>query len=110
VPESLGDLEQLVILAVLRRGADAYAVAVRDEIAERAKRDVSRGAVHVTLDRLERKGWLRSQLGDPTPTRGGKAKRLYAVTPAGRAVLSATLEGTRAMLEGLSALGTERPR
>jgi PadR family transcriptional regulator, regulatory protein PadR len=109
-PDALGDLELLVVLAVLRCGEQAYAVPVRDEIAARAGRDVSRGAVHVTLDRLERKGWLRSHLGDPTPTRGGRAKRLYAVTRAGRTVLAATLAGTRAMLDGLPPqLDLERP-
>ena len=71
----LGELEQLVMLAALRIPADAYAVSIRDEIETRAGIALSRSSVYVTLDRLERKGYVRSWLGDPTPERGGKAKR-----------------------------------
>jgi DNA-binding PadR family transcriptional regulator len=97
----LGDLEQLVLMAVLRLGDEAYAVSVREEIATRAGRDVSRGAIQVTLDRMERKGYLKSRLGSPTAERGGKAKRLFTLTASGTRTLRAALEGTRAMLEGL---------
>lgn len=100
-PQSLGSLELLVLLAVLRLGDIAYAVAVRDEIAARTRSDPSRGAVSVTLDRLERKGLLRSRLGEPTAERGGKAKRLYTLAAAGQLALRATLQGTQAMLQGL---------
>ena len=100
-PPSLGNLELLVLLAVLRLGEGAYAVAVRDEIAERTQGDPSRGAVSVTLDRLDRKGLLRSRLGEPTAERGGKAKRLYTVAAPGHQALRATLQGTHAMLQGL---------
>ena len=62
-PQTLGNLELLVLLAVLRLGDGAYAVAVRDAIAERTQSDPSRGAVSVTLDRLDRKGLLRSRPG-----------------------------------------------
>ncbi len=101
--QPLGSLELLVLLAVLRLGDGAYAVAVRDEIASRTGSDPSRGAVSVTLDRLERKGLLRSHLGEPTAERGGKAKRLYTVAPAGQQALRATLQGTQAMMQGLAA-------
>lgn len=100
-PQSLGSLELLVLLAVLRLGDGAYAVAVRDEIASRTRSDPSRGAVSVTLDRLERKGLLRSRLGEPTAERGGKAKRLYTLAAAGQQALRATLQGTQAMMQGL---------
>jgi DNA-binding PadR family transcriptional regulator len=100
-PQSLGNLELLVLLAVLRLGEGAYAVAVRDEIAERTQSDPSRGAVSVTLDRLDRKGLLCSRLGEPTAERGGKAKRLYTLAAAGRQALRASLQGTHAMLQGL---------
>lgn len=98
---ALGDLEQLVLLAVVRLDPDAYAVSVRNEIEARAGRKVSRGAVYVTLDRLERKGLLRSAMSDPTPERGGKAKRIFVVEPAGMAAVKATLEGLDRMMEGL---------
>lgn len=100
-PPPLGDLELLVLLAVLRLGDGAYAVPVRATIAERTARDPSRGAVSVTLDRLETKGLLQSRLGEPTAERGGKARRLYTLTAAGRRAVAATLQGTQAMLQDL---------
>ena len=84
----LGELEQLVLLAATRLGETAYAVSIRDEIETRTRIDLSRSSVYVTLDRLDRKGYVRSAFGDPTPERGGKAKRLFAVTPAGRRALA----------------------
>lgn len=108
--QGLGDFEQLVLLAVLRLSGDAYAVSVRDEIEARTGRTVSRGAVYVTLDRLERKGLLASELGDPTPERGGKAKRLFAVRPDGMAALRASLSEIRRMASGLvDQLGSALP-
>lgn len=100
-PQTLGNLELLVLLAVLRLGDGAYAGAVRDEIAERTRSDPSRGAISVTLDRLDRKGLLHSRLGEPTAERGGKAKRLYTLAAPGQRALHATLQGTHAMLQGL---------
>ena len=101
VPPALGDLELLVLLAVLRLGEGAYAVSVREVIATRTARDPSRGAVSVTLDRLERKGLLVSGLGEPTAERGGKAKRLYTLTATGSLAVRQAIEGTRAMLQDL---------
>ncbi len=101
--QPLGSLELLVLMAVARLGDGAYAVAVRDEIARRTRSEPSRGAVSVTLDRLERKGLLGSRLGEPTAERGGKAKRLYALAAAGQQALRATLQGTQAMMQGLPA-------
>ena len=67
----LGEVEQLVLLVILRLGDGAYAVPIREELHEHGV-DLSRGSVYVTLDRLERKGYVRSALGEPTPERGGK--------------------------------------
>ena len=78
---TLGEFEQVVLLAVLRLGDDAYAVPVHDEIPRCTGRDVSRGSIYITLDRLETKGYLRSRLADPTPERGGRAKRYYSLRP-----------------------------
>jgi DNA-binding PadR family transcriptional regulator len=100
-PHGLGDLEQIVLLAVLRLGDVAYAVSVREGIQRRTDRDVTRGAVYVTLDRMERKGYLRSRLGEPTRERGGKAKRLYTVAAPGMRALRAALADTQSMLDGL---------
>jgi DNA-binding PadR family transcriptional regulator len=82
-PQMLGELEQMVLLAVARLGDEAYAVAVRDEIDARAGVGLSRGAIYVTLDRLEQKGYLGSRFSDPTPERGGKSKRCFRLKPAG---------------------------
>jgi DNA-binding PadR family transcriptional regulator len=92
---ALGEFEQVVLLAILRLRDDAYAVTVRDEILRCTGRDVSRGSIYITLDRLETKGFLKSRLADPTPERGGRAKRYYALRP--RAV-EALRESRRALV------------
>ncbi|HVQ23796.1 MAG TPA: helix-turn-helix transcriptional regulator [Planctomycetota bacterium] len=104
--EFLGELEEMVLLAVLRLGADAYGASVLRELDEQAGRDVPRGSVYVTLDRLEEKGLIQSRAGEPTAQRGGRAPRLVSVTAAGRAALRRTHEVRERLLEGLDgALG-----
>jgi PadR family transcriptional regulator, regulatory protein PadR len=99
---SLGEFEQIVLLAVLRLGDDeAYGMQVRREIAERTGRDVSIGAVYATLERLESKGLVRSATGEATAERGGKAKRLFAVTAQGKRAVEDSQRAVRSMLEGL---------
>lgn len=100
-PASLGEFELLVLLSVMRQGQSGYAVSVRDELERSTARPVSRGAVYVTLDRLELKGMVRSWLGEPTAARGGKAKRLFEVTPGGRAAAQASLQRTQSLAAGL---------
>ena len=80
----LGEFEQIVLLAVLHTGDDAYGVPVWREIEARTGRVVSLPAVYKTLDRLEAKGLVRSGVGEPTAERGGRAKRVYTVTPRAR--------------------------
>src|SRR5205085_6667906 len=79
----LGEFEHLIVLALLRLDDLAYGVTVRQEIELRTKREVSIGAVYATLDRLERKGYVSSYRGDPTPQRGGRSKRFFRVTQKG---------------------------
>lgn len=98
----LGELERLALLAVLRVGEGAYAVSVRDEIERRTGRSVSRGAIYVTLDRLERKGYVTSRLGEPTAERGGKAKRVFALEGAGQEALATSLQEIVDMTDGLA--------
>ena len=74
---ALGEFEQLVLLAVLRLGEDAYGAAIRRELVECAGRDASPGAIFTTLERLEARGLVRSRFGEPTPERGGRRKRYY---------------------------------
>lgn len=81
--EALGEFEQLVLLAIVHLGNDVYGVPIADEIVRRTGRTVSPAAVYVTLRRLEQKGLLSSSMSDPTPERGGKARRYVKVTPAG---------------------------
>jgi DNA-binding PadR family transcriptional regulator len=99
--EFLGELEEMVLLATLRLGSDAYGAAILRELDEQAGRDVPRGSVYVTLDRLEAKGMLASRAGDPTPQRGGRAPRLVAVTEAGLAALRRTHEVRERLRRGL---------
>lgn len=86
----LGELEQLVMLALLRLDNSAHAPAVVEEIQDRAGLELSRGSVYVALDRLEAKGYLTSRFGEPTAERGGKAKRLFSVTADGQHALAQT--------------------
>jgi DNA-binding PadR family transcriptional regulator len=81
--DRLGEFEELTLLAVTALGDGTYALPVRDYVAEAAARDVPLGAVHSVLSRLDAKGFVESRLGGATARRGGKAKRLYRVTPLG---------------------------
>ena len=79
----LGDIEHLVLLAILRLNKDAYGIPILDEVSSRSGREVSRATVYVALKRLEQKGLATSRLGDSTPERGGRAKRFFKLKPAG---------------------------
>ena len=98
---SLGEFEHVVLLAVLRLGDEAYAVPILDEIERCTGRSISRGSVYITLDRLETKGYLRSWLADPTPERGGRAKRYYALRPRAIAALRDSRRALVALWRGL---------
>ena len=97
----LGDFEQLVLLGVLRLHDDAYGAAIRQEIHARSGRDVSINAVYTTLDRLEAKGLLRSWVGEPTPQRGGRRRKFYALSPAGITAMRQAYHAFRSMADGL---------
>lgn len=100
----LGEFELLVMLALLHLKDDAYPVAIRDAIRERTGREVSRPAVFITLERLEDKGLVTSRYGDPTPVRGGRAKRFFKPTKAGLAAARQSLDTVTAMSRGLESL------
>src|SRR5215469_1552473 len=76
----LGEFELMILLAVIHLGDDAYGVPISRELEAHRGRDVSVGSVYAALERLEGKGLVESSLGDPTPERGGKAKRYFRVT------------------------------
>ena len=97
---TLGELEQLVLLALLRLDRAGYGVTVREEL-RRARRRVSLGTVYKTLLRLEAKGLVTAHLGEPTAERGGRRKKHYALTPAGRRSLDQALAAIRRLSQGL---------
>ena len=98
----LAEFEIQVMLAVTRLGADAYGARIREEIEERGGRRVSMGAVYATLGRLEDEGLLRSRESDPRPVRGGRARKVYRPTAAGRAALNEAATMLLRMMDGLS--------
>jgi len=102
VAQGLGEFEQLVLLALVRLGTEAYGVAIREEIEQHARRDVALGAVYTTLLRLEDKGFAASRVGEPTPERGGRRKKFYRPTAAGQRALRTSLEALRGMTRGLT--------
>lgn len=97
----IAEFELRVLLAVMQSGVDAYAVRVHQELEARTRRRVATGAVYVTLERLVRKGWLTSRLGDPSPERGGRAKRFYAVTARGKIALRTEIRAMHRLWDGL---------
>jgi PadR family transcriptional regulator PadR len=93
--------EQLILLALLRLEPDAYGASMRREIESRTGRPVLLGALYTTLDRLERKGLVSHWIGEPTPERGGRRKKLYRLTPAGAESLTMSLRAVRQLAAGL---------
>ena len=104
----LGELEQVVMLALLRVGPEAYGVPVRDEIERCTGRDLTLGTVYKTLTRLEEKGLVGSWTGEPTPQRGGRRKKYYKVSGAGRLAVRQSLESLRTLTAGLD-VGLKSP-
>jgi len=102
--DGLGSLEHIVLLAVMRLGAEAYGMTVRREIERTTGRDISIGAVYATLTRLESKTFIKSYTGEPTAERGGRAKRHFSMTAEGRRVLRNTHEIIQKMSAGLKGL------
>lgn len=100
----LTDFEIMVLTAVLRVGDEAYGVPIAREIEATAKRQVQLPAVYAALDRLERQGLVRSRLGDPTPQRGGRAKKFFTLTPNGLRSVRETQQALTAMWTNVTAL------
>ncbi len=99
---SLGELEQVVLLTLMRLGDSGFGVAVQREIEGRTQRRVSLGAVYTTLTRLEQKGFVASRVSEPTPRRGGRRKKLYRVLPKGKRALVMSIETLQALTRGLA--------
>ena len=100
-PLNLGEFEQLILLAILRLRDGAYGVTIRAELADRAGRTVAPGALYTALERLETKGLITSRMSDPTPQRGGRAKRHVTVTASGIEALTRAVQAYERLLDGL---------
>lgn len=101
-PIYLGELEQLLLLAILQCGEDAYTVPINTLLEERGGRRLSRGALFTSLDRLESKGLVSSSMGEPLAIRGGRPRRYFEVTPTGLAALRSAQTAVRRLSEGLN--------
>ncbi len=97
----LGEFEVVVLMAVLHGAEGAYGSAIRDDIEERTGRPVSRGAVYITLDRLEEKGLLSSRMGGATAERGGRPKRVFRATATGLKAVQHSVNVMARMYKGL---------
>ena len=104
----LGEFEQVVLLAVLRLGDAAYGVPIRQEIAACTDREPAPGALYTTLERLEQKGLVTSRFADPTPERGGRAKRYFTVTATGLKAVARAQRSYQRLLDGLVIPGLAR--
>ncbi len=104
----LAEFELLVMLALVRLGPGAYGAAILREIEDRTGRPVSMGAVYATLGRLEDKGFLKSQVSEPEPVRGGRSKKYYHLSEAGRRVLRQSASVLTRMLDGVDLIGQTR--
>jgi PadR family transcriptional regulator, regulatory protein PadR len=101
-PRSLGEFEQLVLFALVALPADeCYGVPIRELIERRTGRSFSAGAIYTALERLGARGLVSSELGDPTPERGGRRKRMYRLEPAGAHELARSVETLHMMSQGL---------
>ena len=105
----LGEAEQLILLAAWRVGEKATAAAIRKEVSSRGGRTLTVSSIYVTLMRLQDKGFVSSGLSDPTPVRGGKAKRFFSVTEKGISVLHETRRRMERMWEGMEEAPDARP-
>ena len=98
-----GELELMVLLAVLRLGEEAYGVTIREELERETSRSVAFGTIYKTLGRMEGKGLVRSRMGEPTGERGGRRKKLYEMTPSGLELARRSVADLRRLTQGLEA-------
>lgn len=100
----VGELEHLILLAVVRLGPEAYGMAILRELADTADRKVSRGALYLILERLVEKGYLTPTMGEPSSERGGRAKRFFELTSDGREALRVSGRSVMALWDGVEHL------
>jgi PadR family transcriptional regulator PadR len=97
----VGEFEQMILLAALRLGDEAYGTRLMEELEATVSRRVSRGSVYVTLDRLEEKGWIESELSEPRAERGGRPRRVVRLTPEGLDQLRRSRQALLALWDGV---------
>jgi PadR family transcriptional regulator PadR len=107
VRAGLGELERRVLMAIVHLRGRGYAVSINEEIKERFGKSLSLGAVYGTVDRLEKKGFVVSRLGEPTAERGGKPKRFYNITAPGQHALLEAQEADSRLWAGAPPLGAQ---
>lgn len=100
--DTLGEFEQALLLAIVHLGDDAYGVTIRQEIERRTDREVAIGALYTSLDRLERKGFVRSTMSEPVAARGGRSRRYFRLRPAGASALRQSRDRLARMWDGLT--------
>jgi PadR family transcriptional regulator len=98
----LGEFEYLMLTAAARLGEEAYGLAIRQEIERATGRQCSLGALYTTLDRLEIKGLIKTWMGDPTPQRGGRPKRMVRITAKGEQAAAAFYEAVMRVSRGVT--------
>lgn len=98
---TIGEFEQLVLIALVRLSPDASVSAIRHDIEARTGRDLAISAVYITLDRLEAKGFVKTRISDPTPQRGGRRKKHFTLLPAGKRAIAQVCRTFSLMVEGL---------
>lgn len=99
---AIGELEQVILLALVRLdGEEAHGARIIAEIERHADRTVTPGALYTVLDRLESKGYVESWIGESTPARGGRRRKVYRLLPAGARALMSWYEGIRGLAEGM---------
>src|SRR5216117_1807214 len=102
--DQLGNFELMVILVLIRLGDNAYGVPICEELEKRTGRDVAVGSVYAALERLENKGFVTSELGEPTAERGGRAKKYFQITGRGLREVRAARRALVTLWTGLPAL------
>jgi PadR family transcriptional regulator PadR len=105
----LGEFELMILLCLIRLGDEAYGVPISKELLRATGREVALGSVYAALDRLEKKGFVASTLGDPTPARGGRAKRYFHVTKTGMREAQTTRTALMNLWRGLPLAQGEHP-
>lgn len=103
----LGEFEQLVLLACIQLGANAYGASLRQLLHDEIQRDVAIGALYSTLERLEKKGMVTSRFGEATAERGGKPKRFFEITAKGQTSLKRSRDAMNTMWQGVSIMSIQ---